>query len=226
LKLKRLISSLALLIITGCSSPTVFLTTERLPEKNKQELVSALSENGFTVKTTSGVRVPKEFPDVVVATNPANENLEFFDKLERVIRQQSYSPITYQKFYQQKHYYKGRNVGLYIRGDAEELTLPPVLRGSEKSCNDQRMILEFKGKTELSLDIEDKEITSYTGSYQSVLPDTVYANFEDMKEPVTFKFSQVEVKTYAGMKTADKLVVTKSENAVLPVGCEFMIINY
>ena len=101
LKLKRLISSLALLIITGCSSPTVFLTTERLPEKNKQELVSALSENGFTVKTTSGVRVPKEFPDVVVATNPANENLEFFDKLERVIRQQSYSPITYQKFYQQ-----------------------------------------------------------------------------------------------------------------------------
>lgn len=224
--MKRLISSLALLIITGCSSPTVFLTTERLPEKNKQELVSALSENGFTVKTTSGVRVPKEFPDVVVATNPANENLEFFDKLERVIRQQSYSPITYQKFYQQKHYYKGRNVGLYIRGDAEELTLPPVLRGSEKSCNDQRMILEFKGKTELSLDIEDKEITSYTGSYQSVLPDTVYANFEDMKEPVTFKFSQVEVKTYAGMKTADKLVVTKSENAVLPVGCEFMIINY
>jgi len=104
--------------------------------------------------------------------------------------------------------------------------LPPVLRGSEKSCNDQRMILEFKGKTEVSLDIEDEEITSYTGSYQSVLPDTVYANFEDMKEPVTFKFSQVEVKTYAGMKTADKLVVTKSENAVLPVGCEFMIINY
>jgi len=58
------------------------------------------------------------------------------------------------------------------------------------------------------------------------LPDTVYANFEDMKELVTFKFSQVEVNTYAGMKTADKLVVTKSENDLLPAGCEFMIIHY
>jgi len=63
LKVKRFISSLALLVITGCASPTVFLTTERLPEKNKQELVSALSESGFTLKTTSGVRVPKEFPN-------------------------------------------------------------------------------------------------------------------------------------------------------------------
>jgi hypothetical protein len=226
LKVKRFISSLALLVITGCASPTVFLTTERVPEKDKQELIKALSESGFTVETTSGVRVPEEFPDVVVATNPANETPEFFDKLEQVIRKKDYPPVSYQKFYQQKHYYKGRNVGLYIRGDAEELILPPVLRGSEKSCNDQRMILEFKGKTEVSLDIEDEEITSYTGSYQSVLPDTVYANFEDMKELVTFKFSQVEVNTYAGMKTADKMVVTKSENAVLPLGCEFMIIHY
>jgi len=159
---KRFISSLALLVITGCASPTVFLTTERVPEKDKQELIKALSESGFTVETTSGVRVPEEFPDVVVATNPANETPEFFDKLEQVIRKKDYPPVSYQKFYQQKHYYKGRNVGLYIRGDAEELILPPVLRGSEKSCNDQRMILEFKGKTEVSLDIEDEEITSYT----------------------------------------------------------------
>jgi hypothetical protein len=213
-------------LLIGCTSPTVFLTTEQLSEKERESLVTALSEHGFKVKSTSGVRVPKEFPDVVVATNPANENLEFFDKLERVIRQQSYSPITYQKFYQQKHYYKGRNVGLYIRGDAEELTLPPVLRGSEKHCNDQRMILEFKAEAAVNLDIEQDDITSYAGSYQSVLPDTVYANFEHMKEPVIFTFSQVEVKTYAGMKTADKLVVTKSENDVLPAGCEFMIIHY
>ncbi|MAO68536.1 MULTISPECIES: hypothetical protein [Idiomarina] len=224
--MKWLIFLAMIALLIGCTSPTVFLTTEQLSEKERKSLVTALSKNGFKIKSTSGVRVPKEFPDVVIATNVANENPEFFVKLENIIQQQNLGAISYQKFYQQKHYYKGRNVGLYIRGDAEELMLPPVLRGSEKSCNDQRMILEFKGKTEVSLDIEDEEITSYTGSYQSVLPDTVYANFEDMKEPVTFKFSQVEVKTYAGMKTADKLVVTKSENAVLPVGCEFMIINY
>ncbi|WP_287817522.1 hypothetical protein [Idiomarina sp.] len=224
--MKWLIFLAMIALLIGCTSPTVFLTTEQLSEKERKSLVKALSKNGFKIKSTSGVRVPKEFPDVVIATNVANENPEFFVKLENIIQQQNLGAISYQKFYQQKHYYKGRNVGLYIRGDAEELMLPPVLRGSEKSCNDQRMILEFKGKTEVSLDIEDEEITSYTGSYQSVLPDTVYANFEDMKEPVTFKFSQVEVKTYAGMKTADKLVVTKSENAVLPVGCEFMIINY
>ncbi|MGM0907365.1 MAG: hypothetical protein ACQEVQ_12595 [Pseudomonadota bacterium] len=224
--MKRFISSLALLVITGCVSPTVFLTTERVPEKDKQELIKALSESGFTVETTSGVRVPEEFPDVVVATNPANETPEFFDKLEQVLRQKDYSPVSYQKFYQQKHYYKGRNVGLYIRGDAEELVLPPVLRGSEETCNGQRMILGFKDKTEVSLDIEDEEITSYTGSYQSVLPDTVYANFNGTEESVILKLSQVKVKTYAGMKTADKLVVTKSENKVLPIDCEFMIINY
>ncbi|MBJ7265636.1 hypothetical protein IG389_07800 [Idiomarina abyssalis] len=224
--MKWLIFLAMIALLIGCTSPSVFLTTEQLSEKERKSLVKALSKNGFKIKSTSGVRVPKEFPDVVIATNVANENPEFFVKLENIIQQQNLGAISYQKFYQQKHYYKGRNVGLYIRGDAEELMLPPVLRGSEKSCNDQRMILEFKGKTEVSLDIEDEEITSYTGSYQSVLPDTVYANFEDMKEPVTFKFSQVEVKTYAGMKTADKLVVTKSENAVLPVGCEFMIINY
>ena len=224
--MKWLIFLAMIALLLGCTSPSVFLTTEQLSEKERKSLVKALSKNGFKIKSTSGVSVPKEFPDVVIATNVANENPEFFVKLENIIQQQNLGAISYQKFYQQKHYYKGRNVGLYIRGDAEELMLPPVLRGSEKSCNDQRMILEFKGKTEVSLDIEDEEITSYTGSYQSVLPDTVYANFEDMKEPVTFKFSQVEVKTYAGMKTADKLVVTKSENAVLPVGCEFMIINY
>ncbi|WP_417448116.1 hypothetical protein [Idiomarina abyssalis] len=224
--MKWLIFLAMIALLIGCTSPTVFLTTEQLSEKERKSLVTALSKNGFKIKSTSGVRVPKEFPDVVIATNVANENPEFFVKLENIIQQQNLGAISYQKFYQQKHYYKGRNVGLYIRGDAEELMLPPVLRGSEKSCNDQRMILEFKGKTEVSLDIEAEEITSYTGIYQSVLPDTVYANFEDMKEPVTFKFSQVEVKTYAGMKTADKLVVTKSENKVLPVGCEFMIINY
>ncbi|HAS14674.1 MAG TPA: hypothetical protein DCS01_05185 [Idiomarina abyssalis] len=224
--MKWLIFLAMIALLIGCTSPTVFLTTEQLSEKERKSLVTALSKNGFKIKSTSGVRVPKEFPDVVIATNVANENPEFFVKLENIIQQQNLGAISYQKFYQQKHYYKGRNVGLYIRGDAEELVLPPVLRGSEETCNGQRMILEFKDKTEMSLDIEDEEITSYTGSYQSVLPDTVYANFEDMKEPVTFKFSQVEVKTYAGMKTADKLVVTKSENAVLPVGCEFMIINY
>ncbi|RUO67110.1 hypothetical protein [Idiomarina ramblicola] len=216
----------ACIVLIGCASPTVFLTIERLPEKDRQELVTALSENDFQVKITSNVRIPEEFPDVVVATNPANEDLAFFDKLEQVIRQQNYSPVSYKKFYQQKHYYKGRNVGLYIRGDAEELVLPPVLRGSEGTCNGQRMILEFQSKTEVSLDIEGEEIISYTGSYQPILPETVYANFKGVEEPVTFKFSQVEVKTYAGMKTADKLVVTKSKNTILPVGCEFMIINY
>ncbi|MGM0430420.1 MAG: hypothetical protein ACQEQ2_09020 [Pseudomonadota bacterium] len=213
-------------LLAGCSTPTVFLTTEKISKRGHLELLTALSDYGFKVKVTSNVRIPEEFPDVVVATNPANETQEFFDKLEQVLRQKDYSPVSYQKLYQQKHYYKGRNVGLYIRGDAEELVLPPVLRGSEETCNGQRMILEFKAEAAVNLDIEQHDITSYTGSYQSVLPDTVYANFEDMKELVTFKFSQVEVKTYAGMKTADKLVVSKSKNTVLPVGCEFMIINY
>lgn len=216
----------AFVLLNGCAAPTVFLTTERLPETERHELIRVLSESGFRVKTTSNVRIPAEFPDVVVATNPANENPEFFGKLEQAIRKLSFEPITYQKFYQQKHYYKGRNVGLYIRGDAEELILPPVLRGSEKTCNGQRMILEFKGKTGISLDIEEKEITSYAGSYQSVVPDTVYANFKGIGKSVIFRLSKVSVKTYAGMKTADKLVVIKSDNGVLPIGCEFMIIYY
>lgn len=215
-----------LLLMVGCASPTVFLTTERLVENKRQKLIEELSENGFTVKTTSGVRIPEAFPDVVIATNPANENRKFFDKLEHVIRQQNFSPISYQKFYQQKHYYKGRNVGLYIRGDSPELSLPPVLRGNETTCNDKRIILEFTGESQIKIDVEAEEITSYTGRYDTELPDTVITELEELASPVIFKLSQVSVDTYAGMRKADKLVVTKSESDILPPGCEFMIIHY
>lgn len=108
----------ACIVLIGCASPTVFLTTEQLSERNRQELIAALSENGFKVKGTSNIRIPEEFPDAV------------------------------------------------------------------------------------------------------------YANFKGVEEPVTFRLSQVSVKTYAGMKTADKIVVTKSGNEILPSGCEFMIIHY
>ncbi|WP_248264250.1 hypothetical protein [Idiomarina aminovorans] len=219
-----LLSAFSLLI--GCSSPTVFLTTERLSQYDREKLITALSDNGFKVKTTSGVMIPEAFPDVVVATNPANENLKFFNQLEQVIRQQKLGSISYQKLYQQKHYYKGRNVGLYVRGNAPELKLPPVLRGNAQTCNNQRMILEFKSNKRLNIDVEAEKITSYTGSYKSVLPDTIYANFESLESPVTLRLAKVSVKTYAGMKTADKIVVTKSSNKMLTEGCEFMIIHY
>jgi len=224
--MKAIIIIAVLFLLVGCSSPTVFLTTERLLQKERQELISALSENGFKVKTTSGVAVPEEFPDVVVATNPANESPEFFAKLEQVIRQQNLAPVAYQKFYQQKHYYKGRNVGLYVRGNAPELKLPPVLRGNHQTCNNQRMILEFNNNKRVNIDVEEDEITSYKGSYQSILPDTIHANFESLESPVTLRLSKVSVETYAGMKTADKIVVTNNDNKVLPENCEFMIIHY
>lgn len=88
------------------------------------------------------------------------------------------------------------------------------------------MILEFKNNKRINIDVEKDEVTSYKGSYQSILPDTIHANFESMESPVTLRFSKVSVETYAGMKTADKIVVTKSGNKVLPENCEFMIIHY
>ncbi|MDV6316774.1 hypothetical protein [Idiomarina sp. HP20-50] len=224
--MKWLISLMALLVITGCTSPTVFLTTERLAKEDRAELITVLSQSGFQVEPTIGVRIPEAFPDVVVATNPANENPDFFSKLERIIQQQSLAPVSYQKLYQQKHYYKGRDVGLYVRGNEPELRLPPVLRGDEDTCNGQRIILEFINKNKLKIDVEGEEIISYTADYRTVLPNTVYANLESVDNTVKFKLSQVSVETYAGMRTADKLVVTSNGNSILPIGCEFMIIHY
>ncbi|MFP3355298.1 hypothetical protein R0K04_28545, partial [Pseudoalteromonas sp. SIMBA_153] len=78
----------------------------------------------------------------------------------------------------------------------------------------------------INIDVEEDKITSYKGSYQSILPDTIHANLESMESPVTLRLFKVSVETYAGMKTADKIVVTNSDNKVLPENCEFMIIHY
>lgn len=213
-------------VLGGCASPKVFLTTERLSENQRVDLVDALSEAGFNVVSTVGVHIPTDFPDTVVATNPANENAEFFSALEQVVRQQALGPVVYRKFYEDKHYYQGVNVGLYVRGDEPKMRLPPVLRGSNDTCNSQRLILEFSNDNTVTLDVEAEDIRSYTGQYQTQLPNTLYADFNTLTNPVTMTLSRVSVNTYAGKKRADKIVVAQSDTNVLPVGCEFMIIHY
>jgi hypothetical protein len=212
--------------LVGCTSPKVFLTTEGLATEKRVQLISKLTNNGFSVKQTVGVRIPEEFSDVVITTNPANESPDFFERLEELLQQQDLSPVTYQKLYQQKHYYKGRDIGLYIRGEEPRMKLPPVLRGHDNTCNEQRLILEFDKNMKLSIYVETEEITSYRGSYQPILPSTIHAKFSDFKNSVTLELSQISVETYAGMKTADKIVVTKSDQEILPVGCKFTIIHY
>ncbi|WP_053953262.1 hypothetical protein [Idiomarina zobellii] len=131
------------IFLVGCTSPKVFLTTERLADKERAQLISKLTDKGFNVKQTVGVHIPEEFSDVVVATNLANESPGFFERLEELLQQQGLAPVTYQKFYQQKHYYKGRHIGLYIRGKEPRMKLPPVLRGHEKTWVVFRILCHF-----------------------------------------------------------------------------------
>ncbi|AQP99963.1 hypothetical protein B0W48_09300 [Pseudoalteromonas aliena] len=139
---------LLLVLLTACQQPTVYVYTEALTVKQKQQLTEKLKNQTLPFKFND-LPIPKEFLAATLALSKDKLRIAEIEQLANIMQAVGYQPqINYVSV--ANHHYSNGNIGFYLRGEQTErhFKMPKLMRTtacSKDKYNDLQAIFSPKG---------------------------------------------------------------------------------
>lgn len=222
---RLLIGFTLLVIIGGCQSLTIHISSQEIEPEKLAILKQSLSEISDKVKITE-LSIPKEFPNTVIAANPGYTNYGTLAAIKDLLWHLDFGEATELRFAQGNHFYLQNNLGIYLRNPTLQgvPTLPPFLR--TQYCNITDATLMFKKDHSFELEYENPsnimDLLTFSGNWMFNDKSLTLHNSEGTLLQ-QFLLSKQNKETQWGLRPAD--VYTPTIDADFsPFNCEFMII--
>lgn len=140
----------SLTLISACQQRQAILITQGVEQVKIQAIETALIQFGWQV-SQSPIAIPVEFPNAVIATNPAFRDTQAIAEIENTLKGQGFTEPAIYKFAEGKHFFSTNNVGIYLRDNTQALhSLPPsFIRTEHCSAGDATLNLTPQGQVVL-----------------------------------------------------------------------------
>ncbi|XOV79504.1 MAG: DUF5004 domain-containing protein [Aestuariibacter sp.] len=226
INLRLIIATMLLLIIGGCQSLTIHVTTQGIKAERLEILRQSLSEVADEVVITE-LTIPKKFPNTVIAVNPAYVDYARLASIQDRLWSHNFGVATELRFAQGNHFYLKSNIGIYLRHPALQRVpmIPPYLR--TQYCEFADATLMFNKDYTFQLEYENTEdimgdlltsagVWQFNGQQLFLLD----AKGEQLQK---FELSRQTKDTQWGPKPAD-VYIAQHVSDFSPLNCEFLII--
>lgn len=226
INLRLIIATMLLVMIGGCQSLTIHVTAQGIKAERLEILRQSLSEVADEVVITE-LTIPKEFPNTVIAVNPAYVDYARLASIQDMLWSQNYGVATELRFAQGNHFYLNSNIGIYLRHPALQRVpiIPPYLR--TQYCDFADATLMFNKDNSFKLEYENTEdimgdLLTSTGVWQFDGQRLLLfgAKGEQLQQ---YDLSRQMKETQWGPKPAD-IYVARDVSNLSPLNCEFLII--
>ena len=202
--MRVLVQILVLTLLSACSTPTVYIVHQGVAKERLAALTEQLEQQGLSVEASDAL-VPGEFPDVALASNPSMLGDTLFTTIEQTLDALGWDAPKHFKFAQGNHYYRDKNIGLYLRNPEVRL-MPPIM--GTRGCidfsatieyfRDRRAVFEYE---HYNADTDSYEFTLHEGRYRAS-GDQLFLYFEqDTNLQLTIHQDMVD--THVGKRPAD-----------------------
>jgi len=221
----RLLCVALLLIICGCSTKTIHLYNQGYSEDEISHLKDSLVQQGYTVERPD-VRVPNEFPNVVIALNPAFSDQDFYRYINQQLIDKGFGTATEFRFAQGQHFYSKNDVGIYLKNPNQlEQPMPPYLRTQYCKTSSGATIL-FNDNNKFVLEYEnnhyDEVLIKLNGEYS--FDGTMLTLFPADMAKHAYRLHKEVRETPYGDRPADVFKPIANNSPLGEFNCEFLII--
>lgn len=175
-------SIIALLCLSACSSPTIYLNDYDLTQDNFRRVKTELEDHGYVVESVS-VQPPDTITESTIITGPRPTVLDNFRGLYDILEKLGYPNMAIQAIESGNHWYRGDNIGLYLfdQGARTEHRRMVIGTYTSKACTSQlTMTLNESSTVEITSD-EGLRITGnwsiQSMPYIHLTSDTTYLHY-------------------------------------------------
>lgn len=220
---------LVLILIVGCSSTKVHLINQGYPTERINSLLVAFEQQNIDA-VISKATVPNEFSDVALALNPNNTDYASIEKIKRILAQQQLSVVEEFRFAQGRHFYSGKNIGVYLK-DPSITVMPSYLRTQYCSTADATFQFLIEGQFVIEYEVKDinMPVTENEAPLRKLHGDYFFDG-QQLKLKVEnhivqkYSFSKQLKDTYLGSRTADVFTPLLKNKDLGVLNCELLII--
>lgn len=213
-----------LTLLSGCQQRQAILIVQGVEPIKVKAIETALMQSGWQVNQ-SPIAIPAEFPDAVLATNPAYRDTQAISDIKNILKGQGFTEPTEYKFAEGKHFFSTNNVGIYLRNSEQTSSaLPPsFIRTDRCAAGDATLNLTPQGKAVLEYEKptnDNFELEQHTGTWTF---DGIKLQVQFNHAQQTFLLTHEQRDTWRGPSPAD--IYTPSLDADVKVlNCTFVII--
>lgn len=215
---------LSLIILSACQQRQAILITQGVEPVKIKAIETALIQSGWQV-SQSPIAIPTEFPDTVIATNPAFRDTQAIADIENILKGQGFTkPATY-KFAEGKHFFSMDNVGIYLRNSEQtSRPLPPsFIRTDHCAAGDATLNLTPQGQAVLEYEKPvngNFELEQHTGTWDF---DGVQLKVHLNHTQQEFLLTHEQRNTWRGPSPADIYTPIQDSNFKV-LNCTFLLI--
>ncbi|RUO18493.1 hypothetical protein CWE08_11280 [Aliidiomarina iranensis] len=216
----------AAFIVSGCSTPTLYLTTEGYSETQQADLRRQLEALDYAVETTR-IEIPEAFPDTTISVNPAFSDIQFLERLAALLEDKTQAAVHSMRFGEGNHAYFGKNIGIYVRNpeSKQQRFANPFLRSAQ--CPQQDGLLKISNDGSFQLEFvyyaDDEQNLHYLNGLWRWHESTLSLVFSDGSEQ-HLQHRRSEVATYQGMCPTDIYTPIHDHSEAI-VNCAYQVIH-
>lgn len=217
---------IAAFLLSACSSPTLYLTTEGYNAEQTAELRTQLEQLDYAVETTR-IQIPEAFPDTTISVNPAFRDVPLLERLEALLQTSTGTSVHSMRFGEGNHAYFGKNIGVYLRNPAsKQQRFPnPFLRSAQCPQQDGLLKIDNDGSFELEFVYyaDNDQNLHYLEGLWRWHESTLSLVFSDGSEQ-HLQHRRSEVSTYQGMRPSD-VYTPMNDHSEAIVNCAYQVIH-
>lgn len=213
-------------LLTACSSPTLYLTTEGYSEAQQAELLKQLESLQYPVETTR-IQMPEAFPDTTISVNPGFSDIPLLERLQALLEEHTGNTVHSMRFGEGNHAYFGKNIGIYVRNpeSRQQRFANPFLRSAQ--CPQQDGLLKINNDGSFQLEFvyyaDEEQKLHYLNGLWRWHESTLSLLFSDGSEQ-HLQHRRGEVSTYQGMRPTD-IYTPQNEHSEAIVNCAYQVIH-
>ncbi len=214
----------SLTLLSGCQQRQAILIVQGVEPIKVKTIETALIQSGWRV-SQSPIAIPAEFPDAVLATNPAYRDTQAISDIKNILKGQGFTEPTEYKFAEGKHFFSMNNIGIYLRNSEQALQplQPDFIRTDHCAAGDATLNLSPQGQAVLEYErpINDNfELEQHTGTWQF---DGAQLSVTLNRAQQVFKLTHEQRPIWRGLSPADIYTPIQDSNFKV-LNCTFLLI--
>nr|WP_211164697.1 hypothetical protein [Shewanella sp. DNRA4] len=210
--------------MSGCQQRQAILIVQGVEPIKVKAIETALIQSGWRV-SQSPIAIPAEFPDAVLATNPAYRDTQAISDIKNILKGQGFTEPTEYKFAEGKHFFSMNNIGIDLRNSEQALQplQPDFIRTDHCAAGDATLNLSPQGQAVLEYErpINDNfELEQHTGTWQF---DGAQLSVTLNRAQQVFKLTHEQRPIWCGLSPADIYTPIQDSNFKV-LNCTLLLI--
>ena len=215
----------ASILLSACSTPTVYLVTEGVSDAEQATLKTKLEQLNYRVER-SNIAIPESFAHNTIAVNPGYQNVTKLEAIEQLLLTHTGNRANIQRFGEGNHLYFRNNIGVYVRNSENIQAFPnPFLRSAQ--CSEQDGVLNIKSNGRFHLEYvyyhdEAQILHGLNGAWQWQ-NGVLHLHFSDGTVQ-RYQHLRSKVQTYQGANPSDQYIPQETHASAI-VNCSWQIVH-